>query len=211
MIWQWITPEGIKIVESINIDSASINHAGQYTYSVVDYFGCADSVTRAIQVNPLPTANFPTNNGIIPYEQTYLLEATQGYASYEWNTGDTIYFVTVTTEGDYTVTMKTAEGCEAIESVYMLETFIPIQVPNAFTPNGDGLNDTFKPVVNAELVHRFNMTIYNKWGQRIFETTNATEGWDGKDVLPGVYNWVISYSNVVGKVFQLKGSVMVVK
>lgn len=48
------------------------------------------------------------------------------------------------------------------------------------------------------------------WGQCIFETTNA-EGWDGEDALPGIYNWVISYSNVVGKVFQMKGSVMVVK
>lgn len=211
MTWQWITPEGIKMVESINIDSASTNHAGQYMYSVVDYFGCADSVTRVIQVTPLPTANFPTNNGTIPFEQTYLLEATKGYASYEWNTGDTIYYITVTEEGNYTVTIKTAEGCEAIESVYMLETYIPIQVPNAFTPNNDGLNDTFKPVVNAELVRQFSMSIYNKWGQRIFETTNAAEGWDGKDVLPGVYNWVISYSNVVGKVFQMKGSVVVVK
>jgi hypothetical protein len=66
-------------------------------------------------------------------------------------------------------------------------------------------------VVNAELVRQFSMSIYNKWGQRVFETTDAAKGWDGKDSLPGIYNWVISYSNVVGKVFQSKGSVMVVK
>ncbi len=211
MTWHWSTPEGIKIVESMHFDSALINHSGQYTFSIVDYFGCADEVTKAIQVTPLPTANFPTNNGTIHFEQSYILEATEGYASYEWNTSDTIYYINVTIEGDYTVTMKTAEGCEAIESVYMFETYIPILVPNAFTPNSDGLNDIFKPVVNAELVHQFSMSIYNKWGQRIFDTTSASEGWDGKDILPGVYNWVISYSNVVGKVFQMKGSVMVVK
>ncbi len=88
----------------------------------------------------------------IPFEQAYLLEATQGYASYEWNTGEATYYINVTAEGEYSVTMKTTEGCEALESVFMLNTFIPIQVPNAFTPNGDGLNDSFKPVVNAELV-----------------------------------------------------------
>ncbi|HAH60045.1 MAG TPA: PKD domain-containing protein, partial [Bacteroidales bacterium] len=105
----------------------------------------------------------------------------------------------------------TAEGCTNLEKVTLIDTWFPFNIPNAFTPNGDGLNDTFKPVVNAELVRQFSMSIYNKWGQRIFETSNAAEGWNGEDALPGVYNWVISYSNFVGKVYQMKGVVMMVK
>ncbi|HLO90154.1 MAG TPA: gliding motility-associated C-terminal domain-containing protein, partial [Lentimicrobium sp.] len=116
-----------------------------------------------------------------------------------------------TQEGEYTVTMQTEEGCRAIESVYMLETFVHIKVPNAFTPNDDGLNDTFKPIVNTELVRQFSMSIYNNWGERIFETSNASQGWDGKNGMTGVYNWVITYSNVVGKIFQMKGWVVVAK
>ncbi len=94
---------------------------------------------------------------------------------------------------------------------FYAESFVPIYVPTAFTPNGDGLNEVFRPVVDEELARRFHMSIYNRWGQRIFETNNAAEGWNGQDALPGVYNWVISYSNVVEKVFQLKGSVTLVK
>ncbi len=212
LTYQWQLPDGSTENRDMFIRfNAGQEYSGNYSIKVTDALGCEDLILVQAQIIPPPTANFPTNNDTIPFEQIYQLEATEGYASYEWNTGDTIYYITVKTEGDYSVTMKTAEGCEAMESVYMQETFIPILVPNAFTPNGDALNDTFKPVVNAELVRQFSMSIYNKWGQRIFDTTSASEGWDGKDVLPGIYNWVISYSNVVGKVFQLKGSVMVVK
>jgi gliding motility-associated-like protein len=84
-------------------------------------------------------------------------------------------------------------------------------VPNAFTPNGDGLNDTFRPVATGDLIRQFSMVIYNRWGQMIFETTNPAEGWDGKNAPAGVYSWVISYSNHLGKVFKMRGSVMLVR
>jgi gliding motility-associated-like protein len=93
----------------------------------------------------------------------------------------------------------------------MMDGIVPIAVPNAFTPNGDGLNDSFKPVVNVELVKQFSMSIYNKWGQRIFETNSVGNSWSGKDTQPGVYNWVISYSNRIGKMFQMKGVVTVIR
>lgn len=55
------------------------------------------------------------------------------------------------------------------------------------------------------------MTIYNKWGERIYETSDATIGWDGENAMAGVYVWVISYANKVGKSGQMKGSVAVIK
>jgi gliding motility-associated-like protein len=84
-------------------------------------------------------------------------------------------------------------------------------VPNAFTPNGDGLNDIFRPVATSDLIRQFSMVIYNRWGQLVFETTHPAEGWDGKDAMAGVYNWVISYSDYLGKVFKMRGSVTLVR
>src|SRR5436190_13007614 len=52
-----------------------------------------------------------------------------------------------------------------------------IYVPSAFTPNGDGLNDTFG--ISGEAIKNFNLVIYNKWGKKIFETSNLNEQWDG--------------------------------
>ncbi len=210
----WQTPNDSSQSQQFEVLNAKLTDAGNYQITVSDYFYCADTVKVNLTVVPLPRANFPATNpsqDTIPFEQAYLLEATPGYASYEWNTGDMIYYINVTEEGEYTVTMQTEEGCKAVESVYMLETFVPIQIPNAFTPNSDGLNDTFRPIVNTELVRQFSMSIYNKWGQLIFETRNASKGWNGEDAMPGVYNWVISYKNRVGKVNQMKGSVAVVK
>lgn len=88
---------------------------------------------------------------------------------------------------------------------------MPVPGPTAFTPNGDGLNDIFQPVVDYERVRKFSMVIYNHWGQLIFETTNPAEGWDGKDAPAGVYSWVISYSDIREKVYQIKGTVTLVK
>ncbi|KAF0202409.1 MAG: hypothetical protein FD170_1876 [Bacteroidetes bacterium] len=214
MIGQWITPTGSHSLASIDIDSAGENHSGQYSYSIRDYFGCADTVIKAIQVVPLPAANFPATNpthDTIFYEQTFLLEATPGYTSYEWNTGDTTYYITVTEEGAYSLLMETTEGCLKLENIMMIDTFLPVLVPNAFTPNNDGLNDTFRPVVDYERVRMFSMVIYNRWGQLIFETTNPAEGWNGKDAPAGVYSWVISYSDMVGKVAKMRGGVTLVK
>jgi hypothetical protein len=55
------------------------------------------------------------------------------------------------------------------------------------------------------------MAIYNRWGQLIFETTNPAEGWDGKDAMAGIYSWVISYSDMVGKVAKMRGGVTLVR
>jgi hypothetical protein len=146
--YQWQTPKGTVINTEVEIENATPDNSGIYTLMVSDYFHCADTVSTAIEVIPLPSANFPASNpthDTIYYEQTFLLEATPGYASYEWNTGDTTYYITVTEEGAYSLLMETTEGCLKLESIMMIDTFMPVLVPNAFTPNNDGLNDTFRP------------------------------------------------------------------
>lgn len=65
-------------------------------------------------------------------------------------------------------------------------------------------------VVKIYVQKQFSMAIYNRWGQMIFETSD-TKGWDGKDEPAGVYNWVISYADAVGKVYKLRGSVVGIK
>jgi gliding motility-associated-like protein len=216
MTGQWNTPDGSTTHQNINIASAAVNHSGQYTYTVKDYFGCADTLTKEISVFPLPTVNLPFTNpthDTIYYEQTFQLETTPGYASYQWNTGDTTYYITITEEGSYSVIVRTNEGCTSTNSAYLKDMYMPFyfNVPNAFTPNGDGLNDTFRPVATGDLIRQFSMVIYNRWGQMIFQTSDYSAGWDGKDAPAGVYGWVISYSNHTGKVFKMRGSVTLLK
>lgn len=108
-----------------------------------------------MQVYALPSSGFSSNSDTIWYEQSYLLEATPGYANYQWSTGDTAYYINVNAEGKYSIFIETAEGCTASADIMMLDAFVPVQVPKAFTSNNDGLNDTFKPIVSTELVRRY--------------------------------------------------------
>jgi gliding motility-associated-like protein len=70
-----------------------------------------------------------------------------------------------------------------------------LTVPNVFTPNGDGFNDLFIP--EAQSISTFKMTIYNRWGEKIFTTEDYIHGWDGtiskNEAADGVYFWVIEY------------------
>jgi gliding motility-associated-like protein len=85
---------------------------------------------------------------------------------------------------------------------------IIIYVPNSFTPNGDGTNDIFLPIITSGLDEKkYTMYIFNRWGDIVFESHNPNEGWDGSypDVLEhlngmnnyaqdGVYTWKIIFN-----------------
>lgn len=208
---EWQTPDNATIPGlSHLIDSISLTQAGNYTILARDANNCKDTLRIPVTVYAKPTSGF---EGIdtIWFEHSAELAATKGYASYRWSNGDTAYFITVDQEGKYSVLMETTEGCTALSEVTMATTIVPINVPNAFTPNADGLNDTFRPVVNTELIRRYHLSVYNKWGERIFETSNPGKGWDGENALPGTYVWVIDFENRIGRAEQIKGSVAVIK
>ena len=211
-VWEWTKPDGSKDSESsLWLFGLTQAESGTYTLKLTDAYQCVVEDTVELIVIPSPTANFPTTTDTIYYEQQTQLQATPGYASYQWNTGDTTYYINVTEEGDYSVLMQTSEGCTNLEKATLIDTWFPFNIPNAFTPNGDGLNDTFRPVTDYDRFSKYNMIIYNSWGQRQFETTNPAEGWDGKDAAAGVYVWVINYADYLGKVSTLRGSVTVVR
>jgi gliding motility-associated-like protein len=85
-------------------------------------------------------------------------------------------------------------------------------IPTGFTPNGDNNNDFFKPLGSAEYAQDFQMTIWNRWGQEVYRSTNPNDvGWDGKyhgqDVPTGVYAYIITYKNVYGESKVVKNNV----
>lgn len=103
-------------------------------------------------------------------------------------------------------------GCSdtatAMISIYPLVKFF---MPNAFTPNNDGLNDEFIPKGSFVGLRNFNFTIWNRWGDRIFETDDFTIGWNGQrnntgeTASPGVYAYLIEYIDPLGEKKILKG------
>ncbi|MBK8346967.1 MAG: gliding motility-associated C-terminal domain-containing protein [Saprospiraceae bacterium] len=88
---------------------------------------------------------------------------------------------------------------------------VKLFVPTAFTPNNDGLNDDFIPKGIFEGLRNYSFTIWNRWGDKIFDTDNFLEGWNGLRnnsgavAPPGVYAYVIEYIDPLGDTKTLKG------
>ena len=72
-----------------------------------------------------------------------------------------------------------------------------VWLPNVFSPNGDNINDVFLPVFNCEQVDFYNLQIFDRWGNLIFESLSKDKGWNGKyqdqNINPGVYPYVVQY------------------
>jgi gliding motility-associated-like protein len=116
----------------------------------------------------------------------------------------------------YFVTVTDANGCSATDSVTVF--VIPpdeVFIPNAFTPNGDGLNDELLPVLSGNTATK-SLSVFNRWGQQVFFTTSPGTGWDGsyqgkpEDI--GVFVYFFSGVNVVtGKEIVKQGNVLLLR
>jgi gliding motility-associated-like protein len=88
-----------------------------------------------------------------------------------------------------------------------------IYVPNAFTPDSDGLNDEL--LVRGENIRDLTFKIYNRWGELVFESTNQQEGWDGiwndSRVENGVYVYHLDLTCIDGQEYFEKGNVTILK
>jgi len=91
---------------------------------------------------------------------------------------------------------------------------LPVYVPSVFTPNGDGRNDIFRI---ADIKHQklLDFSVYSRWGALVFRTANVSEGWDGtingQKVPPGVFVYLIHYTDLTGEYKYLKGTVVLVR
>lgn len=107
-------------------------------------------------------------------------------------------------------------GNKQITSESNIAEVIPtmsLYIPDAFTPNGDGINDTFG--ISGEAVRNFSMRIYDRWGELLFESDNASQQWDGsykgKTVPQGVYVYQLTAQAPTGQHAAKKGTVTVVE
>ena len=117
-----------------------------------------------------------------------------------------MYWVQVTDKNNCivsdSITFKLSDNCSLLA------------IPNAFTPNGDGINDVFKPTINMQIVN-YVFTIYNRWGKKVFETNDYTRGWNGdingiKQSI-GNYVYIISFLGNANKPFLEKGNFILLK
>jgi gliding motility-associated-like protein len=136
------------------------------------------------------------------------------FDTYAWQDGSTNSSYRVTEPGNYLVTVSNVCGT-ATKRYTIAGRVCAVVFPSAFTPNDDGANDVFK-VLNGYHLISYHCVIMNRWGQRVFESSDPEKGWDGRTngqlASPGTYVWVCIYTQQgeMGEK-QLKGTVVLVR
>ena len=193
---------------------ASIASSGTYYIQAVSPEGCAVISPVQVEINPQPIAEFTPSPAKL---SAYTLESTMvntstGATTYEWffegneSSVETspIHEFSGEEFGDQTIILVATNqyGCQdtAIGIITIVEELI-FFVPNTFTPNGDETNDTFFPVFTSGYdPYNYSLVIFNRWGQIVFESYDATKGWNGRmgiegdPVQDGTYTWKIEFS-----------------
>jgi len=223
--WVWDFGDCTQTISNVQNPIHIYDTTGTFKIKMIAYStdGCPDTLTKELEIVPVPLADFASNTNCaarttidtIFFQDLVQLSVPPGCDSYSWNSGENSNSIQVTAEGWYKVTIVNAGMCSTTDSVMMLYCYVPLSMPNAFSPNSDGLNDYFRPVTFPEKVTSFNMDIFDGWGRRVYEARDIRQGWDGtiqgRPAPMGVYVYSLLYGNPSGEIYKLTGSMTLVR
>lgn len=176
-----------------------VNAVGQYWVTVTDGACAATDTVQVIFAPPPP----PTPDQYTCGGRAILISPAFNATNVVWSNGQEIDPLPVSVGGDYGFSAVDAYGCPVQGSVRVIE--LPTDrgegfVPNVFTPNNDSQNDEFEIV--GEGIDQFHMTIYDRWGLKMFESNNQGNGWNGgadnarsAPVPDGTYYYIIDFKD----------------
>ena len=203
---------------------------GQFSLSSVftDTNGCVNNSVFLLDAYPKVFADFyfDPQLPLAGIDQVQFVNASQGQGQTQWNwlfmanNSDTLFTENCSylfeQPGKYPVALlvKNQWGCmDTVIKIVVIEEEFAFYVPNSFTPNGDGINDTFQP--KGMGFTDYTLDIYDRWGERIFSTNSFYQGWDGyfKGNLcqNGVYNWKIQIKTPQGILKSKTGTIQLLR
>ncbi|MCX6271333.1 MAG: gliding motility-associated C-terminal domain-containing protein [Bacteroidetes bacterium] len=144
------------------------------------------------------------------------LTVNQGFESYCWQDGYIGTNRLIQSPGTYRVEVSNLEGCKRADSIKVdfLDCEVSFEIPNVFTPNNDQVNDFFT-IHNIHNISSLKLSLFNRWGQLLFESTDPEFKWDGKHkgtpCSDGVYFWVIQCRDTSGRLSKRSGSVSLLR
>lgn len=193
-----------------SLSSFNVTQQGKYKVKLtID--GCSFSDSLNVDYLSPPVFSLPSDTVICENEKIYV-DIPQGNYNILWNDNSTSNFKIFDVAGIYTVSID--NQCGNINDMFTLEyknCNCYIYFPNAFTPVGDGLNETFGAVYNCEFDY-YKLKIFNRWGQLVFESDNPDLKWDGKSQLveaeTACYVWILEYSSIYTKALQSKKGIV---
>jgi gliding motility-associated-like protein len=182
--------------------------------TVTSVFGCVytNTIENIVQALPLPIANFTfSSNPATFFETSIMLQnsSTSDVVNWEWFSPGSVPSYSLQENpmvnfpegvvGTYPVTLIVTTGAGCMDTVNYLMNIIPailFYAPNSFTPDDDEFNQQWEFFVSGIDIYNFNLTIYNRWGETIWETKDPSAKWDGtfggERIQTGTYVWKAS-------------------
>ncbi|MFM7668240.1 MAG: gliding motility-associated C-terminal domain-containing protein, partial [Bacteroidota bacterium] len=198
--------------QSVNFFGQTLSNPGLYSQTLQTVNGCDSIVNLNLLVNPLPSTPIITNDGPVecPGDIVTLSASSTPNSQFDWSgpqnfssQSATVSFeVEIEDMGDYAVIAE-LNGCfssPAYTSVSIINIydFDDYDFPNVITPNNDGLNDSLDINGYYKTCQEYNLLIFNRWGQLVYEQTISTPSFAGKanndaDLPDGIYFYTLTY------------------
>ena len=202
--WDFGDGAGSSVMDPVHLYA----QPGTYKVKLTETFnGINFKDSLPVTIHTLPVVEL--GDSILLYSgSTINLHAGGGNMEYLWSNGSNDSIISVSDQGDYWVKVRDYNCCVNFDTVYV--KVFQYYIPNAFTPNGDGLNDIFR-VTGLYRNVRFNMYLYDRWGQLIFHSGDLDTGWDGtyqgKPCPADTYIWMVNI-DFLGQDIVTKGSIV---
>lgn len=213
--YDWDFGNGVKSQVTHPAYTFTSERIYRVSLTAVSSNGCV-SIPRTHALRIARTKAFAGRDTFVFKDTPFRLRASGG-TTYSWtpptyldNADTSAPIAKINADQAFQVTIVDERGC-IDDDIINVKVFLEddIYVPNMFTPNNDGRNDLFRAIAPPGTISIFE--VYNRWGQRVFSTTDATKGWDGKinGVMQttGVFAWFLRAKNRKGELIEKKGTV----
>jgi gliding motility-associated-like protein len=216
----FINEDATNFFDVENLDYGNYVIGYEYTDPLTN---CSNSIEKTISINPSPKADFTFSPqpADIDDPNIFFISGSEEIENSSWDLGDGTIIVdelsfwhTYADTGKYEITylVNNQFNCaDTLRATLIINPVYQIFIPNSFTPNDDGDNDTFQPYLNG--ANKYTITIFDRWGEIIFQKENGV--WDGTlngtKVQDGVYSYSILVNDFKDKPFTYSGIISLLK
>lgn len=219
--FQWTPPDGLSD-PTIPNPVLTPKDTTIYKALVTNIYGCKDSAFVTVYVSKKPVAYAGPDLEILQGDSIQLQGSVSGTdVSFAWTPSNFILdadsvspIVYPSATAQYTLTASSNVGCGTSTSTVEVKVFSGIDMPNAFTPNGDGINDIFRVIAPGTYVVK-TFRIFDRWGNLLFSPGDVHEGWDGtfkgEPQPAGAYLYIITLEGPSSRIYNRKGSFYLIR
>jgi gliding motility-associated-like protein len=216
--YMWSGPSATSILSGDNTSSPLCNEVGVYTVVVTDSITSCSTTSTVSVLQGSVTAAFTADpsSGVSPLNVNFTNQSI-GALAYTWDLGNGNTSSALSPSqlytGSFTYTvMLIATAGPCVDTTYgtiVVDDDLIIEIPNVFTPNGDGSNDIF--FIKTKGVKDITLEIFNRWGQKLYTFAGSNASWDGvtaqgQAVPDGTYFFFVKATGISDKIIEKQGS-----